>query len=209
MYETGEGYPSFVIADENWALCRGYSAILGDVGLLTAVYVNSIDACVCHVEAWPDAEAGLAIVGPNLGEPVMFHLFRWLHDEKPHVKSILISRQAVDPDFCLDVAANHVQACLPINAPCEDIAQAVLDALTGTILFSSDMLEQAFQPIKLNPRERDVLRLMAEDKTYKQIADVLTLSSKTVDKHVQSIFKKLNVHDHDAAVARAHRRKLL
>lgn len=139
----------------------------------------------------------------------MFQLFRWLHEQKPNVKSILSSRQATDPDFCLDVAASHVKACLPHITRCEDIAGAILDVLAGKILFSSDVLEQAFQPIKLSPRERDVLRLMDEGMTYQQIAKELTLSSKTVDNHRQKIFNKLNVNNKEAAVARAHRRGLL
>jgi DNA-binding NarL/FixJ family response regulator len=197
------------IVDENHALCRGYSAILGDLGLSTTACINCTTDCIHKLQALSNAEDGLVIVGPNPDEREVFQLFRWLHRERPNIKTILISRQASDRDFCLDVAANHVKACLPHTARCEDIAQAILDVLAGKLLFSSDVLEQAFQPIELSPRERDVLGLMAEGKTYMLIAEALSLSCKTVDNHRHKIFKKLNVTSKEAAVARAYRRGLL
>jgi DNA-binding NarL/FixJ family response regulator len=211
MYGTGVN-PSpalIVIVDENWALCRGYSEILDDAGLFATTRVNTTDACICKVQTWPDTGTGLVILGPNLDERAMFGSLRWLHEERPQIKNIVISRRAADSTFCLDVAANHVSACLPVTAKCEDIAQAVLDVLAGRTLFASDMLQEAFQSIKLSAREQDVLRLMAEGLTYSQMAKALVLSSKTVDNHRQSIFKKLNVDNKEAAVTRSYRRGLL
>ncbi|MGD0463903.1 MAG: response regulator transcription factor [Tepidisphaeraceae bacterium] len=44
----------------------------------------------------------------------------------------------------------------------------------------------------LSPREREVLQLMAEGKSTKQIATVLNLSKKTVDNHREHLMSKLN-----------------
>lgn len=46
----------------------------------------------------------------------------------------------------------------------------------------------------LNEREQDVLRLVAEGKTAKEIADILFLSRRTVENYKSSILKKLNLH---------------
>lgn len=46
----------------------------------------------------------------------------------------------------------------------------------------------------LNEREQDVLRLVAEGKTAKEIAEILFLSRRTVENYKQSILKKLNLH---------------
>jgi two-component system response regulator NreC len=46
----------------------------------------------------------------------------------------------------------------------------------------------------LNEREQDVLRLVAEGKTAKEIAEVLFLSRRTVENYKNSILKKLNLH---------------
>jgi DNA-binding NarL/FixJ family response regulator len=47
----------------------------------------------------------------------------------------------------------------------------------------------------LTAREKEVLRLVAEGRTNKQIAENLNLSAKTIDKHRQSLMDKLNIHD--------------
>lgn len=46
----------------------------------------------------------------------------------------------------------------------------------------------------LTPTERRVLRLIAEDKTSKEIADLLFISPRTVDNHRAHICQKLNLH---------------
>jgi DNA-binding NarL/FixJ family response regulator len=46
----------------------------------------------------------------------------------------------------------------------------------------------------LNEREQDVLRLVAEGKTAKEVAETLFLSRRTVENYKNSILKKLNLH---------------
>ena len=46
---------------------------------------------------------------------------------------------------------------------------------------------------QLTPRERDVLRLIARGYTYKEIARELFISSKTVESHVSSVLRKLQL----------------
>ncbi|MBI5409560.1 MAG: response regulator transcription factor [Nitrospirae bacterium] len=47
---------------------------------------------------------------------------------------------------------------------------------------------------ELTDREREVLQLLAEGKSTKQIASCLDVSAKTIDSHRQQIMKKLNMH---------------
>lgn len=46
----------------------------------------------------------------------------------------------------------------------------------------------------LTPREREVLTLIAEGKTNREIAEALVISVKTVDRHRENIMNKLNLH---------------
>lgn len=55
----------------------------------------------------------------------------------------------------------------------------------------------------LSEREREVLTLLAQGYTNKEIAKLLVVTVNTVKKHTQSIFTKLNVNSRAAAVARA------
>ncbi|GAP05944.1 response regulator containing a CheY-like receiver domain and an HTH DNA-binding domain [Anaerolinea thermolimosa] len=55
---------------------------------------------------------------------------------------------------------------------------------------------------KLTEREREVLELLAEGKTNKEIAEALVITTNTVKRHLKSIFAKLEIHTRAAAVAR-------
>ena len=60
----------------------------------------------------------------------------------------------------------------------------------------------------LTPREVEVLRLIANGRTNKQIADTLCLSERTIDRHVSNILSKLDVPSRAAATAYAYHQKL-
>jgi DNA-binding CsgD family transcriptional regulator len=62
---------------------------------------------------------------------------------------------------------------------------------------------------RLTPRELQVLRLVATGETNKVIAGKLSLSEKTVDRHVSNIFAKLDVPSRAAATAFAYRHRLV
>jgi DNA-binding NarL/FixJ family response regulator len=62
---------------------------------------------------------------------------------------------------------------------------------------------------RLTPRELQVLRLVAAGETNKAIAARLSLSDKTIDRHVSNIFAKLDVSSRAAATAFAYRHKLI
>src|SRR6267378_3207287 len=62
---------------------------------------------------------------------------------------------------------------------------------------------------ELTPREREVLRLLAEGKPNKLIGADLAITEVTVKSHVQSLFRKLNVLSRTEAIAVANRRGLL
>ncbi len=61
----------------------------------------------------------------------------------------------------------------------------------------------------LTIREREVLKLIAEGKRNKNIADYLCISVKTVEKHRSNLMKKLNVHNVSELTAFAIRNDLM
>ena len=62
---------------------------------------------------------------------------------------------------------------------------------------------------RLSPRERDVLRLLAEGNSNKEIAAALKVTERTVKFHVTSIFNKLGAENRAQAVTIAHQRGLI
>ena len=61
----------------------------------------------------------------------------------------------------------------------------------------------------LTPRELEVLKLIAEAYTSKEIADTLFISIKTVDRHRQNILDKLGMRDRVELTRYAIRRGLI
>jgi ATP/maltotriose-dependent transcriptional regulator MalT len=67
----------------------------------------------------------------------------------------------------------------------------------------------AAPPRGLSAREVEILRLVAEGMTNRAIADTLTISERTVDRHVSNIFTKLDVSTRAAATAFAYEHGLV
>ncbi|WP_353779345.1 response regulator [Winogradskyella sp. 3972H.M.0a.05] len=65
------------------------------------------------------------------------------------------------------------------------------------------------EDIQLTNRETDVLEQLSKGLNYKQIADNLILSPSTVRKHIENIYKKLQVHNKLEAVQKAKRNNLI
>ena len=79
-------------------------------------------------------------------------------------------------------------------------------ALDPEVVSQMLVRRRAHDPLEeLTSREREVLRLMAEGRSNQAIADALVISGRAVEKHVTSIFTKLNLppapEDHHRVLA--------
>ncbi|MDD1749682.1 MAG: response regulator transcription factor [Methanothrix sp.] len=61
----------------------------------------------------------------------------------------------------------------------------------------------------LTPREREILKLLIDGLTKKEIADKLFLSFHTIDNHLRNIYVKLRVQSRSSAVSKALKERLL
>jgi DNA-binding response OmpR family regulator/DNA-binding CsgD family transcriptional regulator len=64
---------------------------------------------------------------------------------------------------------------------------------------------QRLREVALTPRETEVLSWLAKGKTNRDIADILGMSPRTVNKHLEHVFEKLGVETRSAAAAIAGR----
>jgi DNA-binding CsgD family transcriptional regulator len=72
------------------------------------------------------------------------------------------------------------------------------------LLLSTTPVDQAAQRLRevaLTPRETEVLSWLAKGKTNRDIADILGMSHRTVNKHLEHVFEKLGVETRSAAAA--------
>jgi DNA-binding NarL/FixJ family response regulator len=80
------------------------------------------------------------------------------------------------------------------------VSKVVVDAYLGGKSLPED---------PLTPREREVLQLVAEGKTTKEIAHMLGVSAKTAESHRTRIMRKLEIHETAGLVRYAIRRGLI
>ena len=96
-----------------------------------------------------------------------------------------------------------------------DIAAELCDSIAESnwILDTQpDQPDHSFPPLLVEPlsdRELEVLHLMAQDLSYKEIADQIMVSLNTVRTHVKNIYSKLMVHKRSQAIAKARELHLL
>jgi DNA-binding NarL/FixJ family response regulator len=61
----------------------------------------------------------------------------------------------------------------------------------------------------LTPREREVIKMLAEGNSVRQIASILGLSVKTVEAHKFNLMRKLNIHNKAQLVTYAIQKKIV
>jgi DNA-binding NarL/FixJ family response regulator len=113
------------------------------------------------------------------------------------------------------VEAGAVGYLLKEEAP-EAIVEAIRRAAQGEMAFSPGVAEVAQALLKspgevprLTERERDVLALMAEGLSNKEIARRLKMTTRTVEFHVGNILRKLGVASRVEAAVRAKERGII
>jgi DNA-binding NarL/FixJ family response regulator/DNA-binding SARP family transcriptional activator len=128
-----------------------------------------------------------------------------LRDEHPHVGVVVLS-QYLEPGYALALfeAGTERRAYL-LKERVHDVGQlvaairavadggSVVDPKVVEALVAEKTRREQSPLNELTPRERDVLREMAEGKNNAAIAEVLRLSERTVEKVIHSIFLKLGL----------------
>ncbi|HEY7161977.1 MAG TPA: response regulator transcription factor [Acidobacteriota bacterium] len=70
-----------------------------------------------------------------------------------------------------------------------EVSKHVIDNYVESVGGKSDPLE------RLTPRQREILQLIAEGRTNKEIAQILKIAVKTVDTHRTQLMERLDIHD--------------
>ncbi len=91
--------------------------------------------------------------------------------------------------------------------------EAVLSPAITRVVIQDYLRAEAAQPVtasnELTTREREVLQLIAEGHTSKEISEILCLSVKTVQAHRTSLMQKLDLHDRGDLIKYAIQKKII
>jgi len=131
-------------------------------------------------------------------------IVRRLRKELPRAKLMIFSAYSSRERVQAAVKAG-VNGIVHKNASADELEQGIRRVLAGETFMSGQILEilrdlmlnpQGTDSLeKLTPRERELLQLIAEGNTTKEIAAKLDISVKTADTHRTNVMNKLDIHD--------------
>ena len=119
----------------------------------------------------------------------------------PNVK-VLILTMHEDRRFLYSALKAGASGYVVKRAADTELIDAIRDAYGGDVflhpsmakIVAEDYVEQAATEKGLSDREREVLRLIAEGRTYKEMAKLLAVSVKTIETYRERIKEKLGLH---------------
>lgn len=140
----------------------------------------------------------------------------------PHIKIIMLTVFDNDENILKAIKAG-ADGYLLKEVKANDLQQGILDTLGGGATMTPSVAMKTLNlfrnPLilensnseseKLTNREIEVLEQLSKGLKYSNIADNLCLSTKTVRKHVENIYGKLQVHNKLEAVAKAKNNRLI
>jgi NarL family two-component system response regulator LiaR len=137
---------------------------------------------------------------------------RLLRERLPATRVVVLT-SFLDDDKLMPALRAGAAGYLLKNAPPQEVARAVRAAHAGEALLDPavgarlvEALAGGEEPLdRLTPREREVLALIAEGATNRQIGAALYMAEKTASVHVSRILSKLGVRSRTQAAAVAHR----
>lgn len=132
----------------------------------------------------------------------------------PNTKIILLTMYS-DKSYVLKALHGGVKGYVLKTQASEDLMRAVREVMRGEVYISPSVAGSVVDAYlgktdvdadPLTPRERQILQLIAEGNTTKDIASQLCISFKTAESHRSRIMKKLDIHEVTGIVRYAIRR---
>lgn len=138
----------------------------------------------------------------------------------PKTKVVVLTMHG-DPQLAVQAFRAGVSAYLLKMSSGEELVRAIDEALQGRVhlssLISKDLItvlleakrDPAAGKSQLTPRQREVLQLIAEGRTMKDIASIMNISQRTVETHKYAMMERLGVDTTAGLIQYALRLKLV
>ncbi len=203
-----------VIADDAVLLREGAARLLEEAGFEVVAQAGDADDLLRKVRAHKPDVAIIDVRMPPGNADDGLRAALTIREERPDAGILLLS-QYVEDRYLAQLLAGGAQGVGYLLkdrvAEIERLAEAVQRVAAGGSVLDPEVVAQMLgrrsdgEPLDtLTSRERDVLELMAEGRSNRAIADQLFLSERAVERHVTSIFNKLDLPSSD----QDHRRVL-
>ena len=205
-----------VVADDQAAVREGLVLLLGTLPGITVVGQAEDGAAAVQTVAATDPQVVLMDLNmPRLGG---VEATRRIRADHPQTQVVVLTTYSDDESIIGALQAGAL-GYLTKDATRAEIGRAVLAAAAGQAVLDpavqqrlllaaarapAPQPDQDHDPDELTPRESDVLRLIAEGKSNREIARALYVSEATVKTHVNRIFAKTGSRDRTQAIRYAY-----
>ena len=204
-----------LLADDHAVVRQGFKMILGAQADMEIVgeAANGREAVELAAQVHPD----IVVMDVAMPELNGIEATRRLIAANPHIRVIALSMHK-DSAYVREILRAGARGYLLKDSGVDDLVKAIRAVAGGESYLSpavsnavlDDYRKHVTNPIDLlTSREREVLQMLAEGKTNKEIAVVLNLSVYTVDAHRGRIMEKLNLHSINELVRFALRSGLI
>ncbi|MDX2155696.1 MAG: response regulator transcription factor [Hyphomicrobiaceae bacterium] len=207
-------HSSMLIADDHEVFRYGLAEVARrKLGLATVLEAASFEEALSHLS---DPTVRLAILDlsmPGLGSPA--ELIR-VRRSRPDVCLIVLSGSAAREDILSALAAG-VHGYIVKSTRTDQLVQTIKTVMAGTIYVPPSLAVLPPEPVAtvsmqasrptaasgmpLTDRQREILRLVAEGRSNKEIALVLDIAEGTVKMHVTSILRVTGARNRAQAAA--------
>lgn len=219
----GAGPTRIVVVDDHAIMRDGLTAMLGNEDDLEVVATAEDGKAAVEVVdryepdlvlidlSMPRTDGARAISVIKRRHPEVRVVVLTFHKEDAHIHSAL---QAGADGYVLkdDGRSELLTAVHHVAAGRSYLSPAICDRVMSGYVRAGEQSENTSKPGSwevLTEREREVLKLVAEGYTTRQIADYLSLSAKTVEKHRANMMRKLLLKNVSAVTAYAIENGLL
>ena len=166
--------------------------------LLTA---NSGENVIKYIDTNPNQPIDIVISDISMPDIDGITLNDYIKKARPEIKTLIVSMHT-DTGMIDTLIKNDLDGYLSKNATQSELLLAVKTIL-GNDKYFSESVKQAYMNnvfnkgkdtmVTLTKREKDVLKLIAEEYTTQEIADKLFLSKHTIESYRKNLISKLNV----------------
>ena len=131
----------------------------------------------------------------------------------PNPPQIIMLTVRQDSEIIFDALSAGASGYLLKPPAASELVDAVRDVFAGGAPMTASIARRVVQSFKqvraktpetesLSPREIEVLELLVKGFAYKEVATELNISYSTVQRHIESIYRKLHVHSRTHAVSK-------
>lgn len=190
-----------LVADDHTIVRRGIVSLLSlDEGIeVVAEADNGREATEKSFLTLPD------VVLMDVSMPLLNGLdaTEQIKRKRPDIKVLILSAHD-NEEYVAQVVRSGANGYLLKNTSADDLFRAIRAVDAGEDFFGACVsgamsgLQGAGEHragTRLTGREREILQLVAEGHHHQQIADLLSISVRTVDTHCNNIMRKLDLHD--------------